>query len=394
MAVAPAAGAGTERTHVVLYKKQAVPSGAATTVARAGGTLVTSYPQIGVVVAKSANDAFRTNLMKDTRVQGASATDAFGVRLGLSFDEESALETVGPTTVTSSSWGDPLSGFQWDMVQIHVPEAYEVNLGSPSVLVGDIDTGLDFTHPDLAANVDFANSVSCVGGVPNQNPAAWNDDNGGTHTAGTIAAAQNRIGIVGVAPNVKIAGIKAGNADGYFFPEAVICSFMWAGSHGIDITNNSYFADPWLFNCKNDAEQRAIWEAERRAIRWAESRGVVVVAAAGNENIDLSKTNVDTISPDFPPGSETTRTVTNACSVVPVEVSGVIGVSADGYLMQKAYYSSYGVGAVSVTAPGGDRRFQIVDATDASCQRSPADGPTLRGRRWRHRTWPAWPRSS
>ncbi len=47
------------------------------------------------------------------------------------------------------------------------------------------------------------------------------DDNGhGTHTAGTIAAASNGIGIVGVAPNVKIAGIKAGNADGFFFPEA------------------------------------------------------------------------------------------------------------------------------------------------------------------------------
>ena len=79
------------------------------------------------------------------------------------------------------------------------------------------------------------------------------DDNGhGTHTAGTIAAAANGIGIVGVAPNVQIAGIKAGNADGFFFPEAVVCAFMWAGTHGFDVTNNSYFADPYLFNCKND----------------------------------------------------------------------------------------------------------------------------------------------
>jgi lantibiotic leader peptide-processing serine protease len=76
-------------------------------------------------------------------------------------------------------------------------------------------------HPDLAPNVDFANSASCVGGVANPNPAAWADDNGhGTHTAGTIAAAKNGIGIVGVAPNVKIAAIKTGNAAGFFFPEA------------------------------------------------------------------------------------------------------------------------------------------------------------------------------
>src|SRR6185369_8518270 len=168
-----------------------------------------------------------------------------------------------------------------------------------SVIVGDIDSGLDYTHPDLAANVDFANSVSCIGGVPNQDPAAWNDDNGhGTHTAGTIAAAKNGIGIVGVAPNVRIAGIKAGNAAGFFFPEAVVCAFMWAATHGINVTNNSYFADPWLFNCKNDAEQRAIWTAERRAITYAISKKVTVVAAEGNQADDLAHPTMGATSPD------------------------------------------------------------------------------------------------
>ena len=132
---------------------------------------------------------------------------------------------------------------------------------------------------------------------------------------------------------------------------------MWAGSHHLDVTNNSYFADPWLFNCRNDAEQRAIWKAEQRAIRYAMSQGVVVVAAQGNENIDLSKRNVDSISPDTDP-NPVPREVTNACVVIPVEISGVIGVTADGAFMQKSYYSTYGVGVAQVTAPGGDRRFQ------------------------------------
>jgi hypothetical protein len=70
------------------------------------------------------------------------------------------------------------------MVQIRAPEARAINGGSPSVVVGDIDTGLDFTHPELAPNVDFANSASCVGRVANPDPAAWADENGhGTHTA-------------------------------------------------------------------------------------------------------------------------------------------------------------------------------------------------------------------
>ena len=95
------------------------------------------------------------------------------------------------------------------MRQIHTPEAHAITGGSPDVLVGDIDSGIDFTHPDLAPNVDIANSVDCSSGAPDQNPAAWFDLNGhGTATAGIIAAAANGVGIVGVAPNVRIAGIK------------------------------------------------------------------------------------------------------------------------------------------------------------------------------------------
>ncbi len=352
--VGPVAADGTSQTYLVLYSAAAVPSDAARTITAAGGTLVYSYNEIGVAIARSTSSTFRDQLARDGRVEGVSATAGFATQIT---DEITVVSDAGQSTAVWPG-GDPLSSRQWDMTQIHVPEAQAINSGSPSVVVGDIDTGLDYTHPDLAANVDFANSVSCVSGIPDTNPAAWDDDNGhGTHTAGTIAAAKNGIGIIGVAPNVKIAGIKAGNADGYFFPEAVICSFMWAGSHHLDVTNNSYFADPWLFNCRNDAGQRAIWKAEQRAIRYAMKQGVTVVAAQGNENIDLSKQNVDTISPDTDPNPPP-RDVTNACVVIPVEIPGVIGVTADGANLQKSYYSTYGVGVAQVTAPGGDTRFQ------------------------------------
>src|SRR6266700_1028156 len=312
--------AASAQTYIVLYKAQAVPADAANAILQAGGTLVYRYPRIGVVIASSDNTAFRDNLMTDSQIDSASATTNYGSKIDDgTVNGESSTDGQGPPPGdlpnAPASDSDNLSPLQWDMRQIHAPEAHQITGGSPSVVVGDIDTGLDFTHPDLAQNVDFADSVSCLGGVPNTNPSAWKDDNGhGTHTAGTIAAASNGIGIVGVAPNVRIAGIKAGDSAGFFFPEAVVCAFVWAGTHNIDVTNNSYFADPFLFNCRNDPVP-------------------------------------------------TPRDVTNGCVVIPVEIPGVIGVSADGNATQapsgylKSFYSSYGVSAVEVVAPGGDSLF-------------------------------------
>jgi subtilisin family serine protease len=359
--IAPIANAGASGTFLVVYKGTAVPSTAEARIQAAGGSLVYSYPQIGVAVATSDDATFGATLRSsDSSVQGAVATAKFGTRLadpGAADDADADVVDPG----TPAPGDDNLSGLQWDMEQIQAPEERAITGGSSSVVVGDIDTGLDWTHPDLAPNVDFDNSVSCVGGVPNTDPAAWMDDNGhGTHTAGTIAAAKNDIGIVGVAPNVKIAGIKAGNAAGFFFPEAVVCSFMWAGTHDIAVTNNSYFADPWLFNCKNDPEQRAIWEAERRAIQFAMNNGTTVVAAEGNQADDLAHPTMDITSPDD--ATPVPRAITNACAVVPVEVPGVIGVTAEGDLEFKSFYSSYGLGSADVIAPGGDSILQLTAA--------------------------------
>jgi lantibiotic leader peptide-processing serine protease len=346
----------TDQTYLIVYQAKAVPSDAASRISAAGGTLVASYGAIGVAVARSSSDAFKANVKADSRVAAAAATANTAVRLN---DDQQANDS-SPTPNTPATDSDNLSGLQWDMIQIHTPEAHAITGGNSSVLVGDIDTGIDFNHPDLAPNIDVANSANCVSGAPVPGTAAQDDNGHGTHTAGTIAAASNGIGIVGVAPKVKIAGIKAGNAAGFFFPEAVICAFMWAGDHHIKVTNNSYFADPWLFNCKNDAEQRAIFSAEQRAIKYAQSKGVVVVAAEGNQADDLAHPTQDATSPD-----DTTpvlRDITNACAVIPVEVPGVVGVTADGNKLIKSFYSSYGVASTQVIAPGGDSILQLTPA--------------------------------
>jgi lantibiotic leader peptide-processing serine protease len=362
-----AAQAGTTQNYIVLYRGSSVPASAASKIARAGGTLVYSYKEIGVAIARSSNLSFASALRGNVEVEGAAATAAFATRLKSDQGADANGRSPGNLPNAPATDEDSLSPLQWDMRQIKTPEAHEITGGSPSVLVGDIDTGLDYTHPDLAPNVDDAASVNCVSGAPVQGKVAANDDNGhGTHTAGTIAAVANGFGIVGVAPNVRIAGIKAGNADGFFFPEAVVCSFVWAGDHHVDVTNNSYFADPFLFNCRNDPVQRAIWKAEQRAIRYAQQKGTLVVAAEGNQSEDLSHPTQDATSPDDT--TPVVRPVTNACVVIPVEISGVVGVTADGHNRQldkngqpngylKSFYSSFGTATTDVVAPGGDSLF-------------------------------------
>ena len=361
------AATANAQNYVVLYKSQSVGADVGSTIQKAGGSLVYSYPQIGVAIASSDSLSFRDNMLKDNRVDGVSGTGAYATHLDGSVTEDAGGGgSAGDLPNLPATDGDTFSGLQWDMQNIHAPQAHAITGGSPAVLVGDIDTGIDFAHPDLAPNIDIADSVNCLTGAPVPGVAAQDDNGHGTHTAGTIAAASNGIGIVGVAPHVRIAGIKSGNADGFFFPEAVICGFVWAAEHHVDVTNNSYFADPWEYNCRNDPVQRAIWKAEQRAILYAEQNGVTVVAAMGNDADDVAHPTTDVTSPDD--ATPTERAITNACVIVPEEVAGVVGVSGTGSFEQgtnagqypdhlKSFFSSFGVGVTEVTAPGGDSRY-------------------------------------
>ena len=134
----------------------------------------------------------------------------------------------------------------------------------------------------------------------------------------------------------------------------MVDALRYAGDQHLDAVNMSFFADPWLFNCRNDKEQKAIIQAISAAARYAQQRGVVLIAAAGNEGIDLNHPVSDEISPDFPPGAAVTRPVNNSCVVLPTEMPGVVVVTATGAQNLLSWYSTYG-NVTDVTAPGGSR---------------------------------------
>jgi subtilisin family serine protease len=231
--------------------------------------------------------------------------------------------------------------------------------------VGVIDGGIDFTHPDLAGAIDVDASCSFIySNTPTAAPAEVSDGDctnkaavqdlqgHGTHVATTIAARANGIGIVGVAPEATIVALKACTIAGYCFADSVAAALRYAGDQGLDVVNLSLFADPYLYYCTNEAGQREILRSLESAARYAQQRGVVIVASAGNEAADLSHPTIDDVSPDWPPDAAVVREVGNQCRVAPAELPGVVTVAATG-VNTLASYSSVG-GPVDVAAPGGD----------------------------------------
>jgi subtilisin family serine protease len=350
-----AAAAGPNTTYLVIAPNGNSTAKASAKVTAAGGTVVANYSQIGVLVARSTNPDFAT-AASGSGVEAVASTTGLGTPLA----EDETLGTVDSNAVeaTGNPTGEPLFGLQWDMTQIHTPEANAITTGTPNIVVGVLDSGISSTHPDLVTQIAKDKSASCLGGVVNTAEAAWNPTTSshGTHVAGTIAAAINGIGVAGVAPGVKVASVKVVDDAGFIYPEAAVCGFIWAADHGMQITNNSYFIDPWEFNCRNDPRQRPIWQAVQRAIRYAQNKGTLTVASAGNENFDLQHKFIDAGSPDDGSSPVETREINGACLDLPAEAPGVVTVSALGTMRLKSYYSSYGQGVVEVAAPGGDTR--------------------------------------
>ncbi|KUJ68896.1 peptidase S8 [Streptomyces albus subsp. albus] len=336
----------------------------------ASGDVVTSYDKIGVIVAHSANPDFAKTLRSVEGVQTAGATRTSPLKpvatteVGKPKMVKAPKVTAGSKAKSLRAGKEPLENLQWDIPAIKADKAHKVNPGNKNVTVAVIDTGVDDTHPDLAANFSAKQSANCVGGVADTSPGAWrpynpDEDYHGTHVAGEIAAARNGIGVTGVAPGAKVSAIKVSDPDnGLFYAENVVCAFVFAADHSVEVTNNSYYVDPWMFNCKDDDDQKAILDAVGRAAKYAQRKGAINVASAGNSNFDLgAKSIVDDSSPNDSTAED--RTIDpSKCLDVPTQIPGVVTVAATGVKSAKSYYSNYGLNQIDVAAPGGDK-YQV-----------------------------------
>jgi subtilisin family serine protease len=332
----------------------------AAAVKKAGGKVLSQYKPIGVTVAQSDKKSFATDLRKQKDLidsVGATRTSAVDAKLLPKPDFESKLASgaLDPLAILDAAkiTPEPREDEQWGLAKIRSLKANEIEDGK-GILVGILDSGSNDLHEDLQANFDRKSSVNCESGngVPNTEDGAWRAQRAhGTHTAGTVAAARNGIGVAGVAPGVKFASIKVSNDAGFYFAEYVLCGYWWALKHGVDVTNNSYFVDPWMFWCKNDPDQGAVQESMTRMITYTQRKGMINVAAAGNAAYDLAHNTTDSSSPnDSEPIPN--RPINKNCLDIPAEIDGVIAVSAIGADGKKASFSNYGKKIIDVAAPG------------------------------------------
>jgi subtilisin family serine protease len=405
MAIGTEAGSdGRPTRYVILYSPNASMAMKAAVV-KAGGRVLRANSRVGVATAVSSDPRFKARAGASRAVQGIARDRVIGRAIpGLQkpairpkFSEEylrsirRAAKGVKPALRRSSrgfryqhgrSRAEPLASLQWDMRMINAtPDgSYRLERGDRRVLVGIIDTGVDGNHPDIAPNFDGALSRNFTVDIPfdplgheidgpcdaepdhSCNDANDVDENShGTHVASTIGSPINELGMAGVAPNVTLVNLRAGQDSGFFFLQPSVDAFTYAGDHGIDVANMSYFVDPWLYNCRSNpadspeqrAEQATIIEGMQRGLDYAYQHGVTMVAAAGNEHSNLAQARSDDTSPDYPLETNRHRDVDNNCLVLPEQGNNVIGVSSVGPSKRKSDFSNYGYEKIDVSAPGG-----------------------------------------
>jgi subtilisin family serine protease len=358
------AGTATETGFDLAGTKEAVTA----LVALAGGTVTMDLSrQIGVLGVDSANSQFADVVRASPLVADAAQEHVW--KSIPSYDEAVArgqLTVVGPEGVCPDPddpscppggpdpQADPLEGLQWNMELIRSPQANAtVQAGSRAVQVGILDTGIDGAHADFidadGTNVDCALGRDFIPAGPGAgSPVPCMDNNfHGTHVAGIVAARVQGHGVRGVAPNVTLIPVKVCDTEGYCYSNSTAAGITYAGDAKFEVINMSFFVDDdqfqasTEFKCMSDPVQRTFRQANERAMRYARNQGVVPVAALGNSNSNLA---------DPPEPYE------NECEVVPAETDGVIGAMSVGPTSEKAYFSSYGVGATDVASPGGNSR--------------------------------------
>ena len=255
------------------------------------------------------------------------------------FSAQRGVESVARDAIVSVAQtpNDPRLGEQWSLTKISAAQGWNTTTGTGQTIVAVIDTGVDYTHPDLAANIwinvreiagngrddDFNGYIDDVRGYDfSGNDANPMDETGhGTHVAGIVGATGNNgVGVTGVNQRAKIMALRFMDSNGNGYTSDAVRAIDYAIRNGAKILNNSWGGstpDPTL----------------AAAIERARAAGVIVVVAAGNETAN----NDTTASYPAEYGKQS---------------NNVVAVASTGSGDRLSYFSNWGAQTVKLAAPG------------------------------------------
>ncbi|MFN5514092.1 MAG: S8 family serine peptidase [Cyanobacteriota bacterium] len=263
--------------------------------------------------------------------------------------EPDYVVTAGAVTPTATFPNDPGFNQLWGLhntgqsggtvdADIDAPEAWDIQTGDPNLVIGVIDTGVDYNHQDLVGNI-WTNTGEIAGdGIDNDGNGyiddirgwdfAYNDNDPmdvyghGTHVSGTIAGkGNNGVGVTGVAWNAKIMPLKFLDDDGYGYTSGAISAIDYATAQGVKITNNSWGGGDF---------SQALYDA----INTAGQQGALFIAAAGNDY-----GNNNDVSPSYPAS---------------YDLANIISVASTTRTDALSSFSNIGLTSVDLGAPGSD----------------------------------------
>lgn len=371
----PAASAAPATEYLVFLDHSVPRAELARAIENAGGRLLRDHSAIGLAIATSDNLSFPAALTRHPAVRRVDEdivlrppTDFLG-----SVRSAATASLAGPGPADARSMGignlaplagplaappsnitvtDPTSAFFWTLFgwnyrAMHAEGAWAAGyLGDPSVSVAIIDSGIDYSHLDMAGKVDLARSASFVpeddalvaANFPGAHPVADLNFHG-TLAAGVVAC--NALGTACAAPNVTLIGVKTVDMAYQSTVGRMTSGIMHAADVGADIINISWGFWP-NFTLDTQAGRDA-FQALKAAINYAKQRGALVFAEASVNPI-----------PPFTPGDDADHN--GNTKILPAEAGAVV-VSATAMNDDFSNFNNYGNSLVDVSAPGGQFPF-------------------------------------
>ncbi len=319
------------------------------------GKVTNSIPEIGIVLVQSNDPNFS---VKAGKIKGIGAVTPNLTVQWLDPDEKRESIEADYGNPPASGDDDFYFDLQWGHDAIDAPEAWEAGYRGAGVKVGVLDTGFDLNHPDLAPNIsgdskDFTGEGLLF--VPKYGEGENNGSSHGTHTAGTIAAADNAFGTIGVAPEAELVLIKILYDEGSGNLFDILSGIIYAANVDVDVINMSIGStfyksgdegEDYSYTANDAAWYKNIYG---KAITYAYQKGTTVITSAGNE------------STDYDHSADLMHLPSDAAHAISISATGPNGWGLDSEtnLELPSFYTNYGQSAIDFAAPGGNVDWRL-----------------------------------